>query len=262
MKIKTFIFILQLFLCSGIEFYPLVINRYSDEVVLSSKTEKVFGFTLDISQFKNNEKIYIKISFDDFEGRRNSLNYYCFFSDNISGRDQLDLMDATKIYKKDHEDTFGSRIRYYFEIEKKEGASYLHFIIESSDTFNYDIGFTNTESDETKSNITIVIVAVVIFVSLFLLMVGVGIYGCCVMGKKQRARRMAAALYANQQQIDNMYYQQPINGQPQGSQPQQDQMIVYSQGTNPQENSPNQIETPNQGIKNNNQNNDGGTKDV
>ena len=176
--------------------------------------------------------------------------------------DESDLMNAIVVHRKNIVVTKGNRKTYYFEIKKKEGASYLHFIIESSDTFNYDIGFTNTESDETKSNITIVIVAVVIFVSLFLLMVGVGIYGCCVMGKKQRARRMAAALYANQQQIDNMYYQQPINGQPQGSQPQQDQVIVYSQGTNPQENAPNQIETPNQGIKNNNQNNDGGTKNV
>ena len=38
-------------------------------------------------------------------------------------------------------------------------------------------------------------------------------------------------------------------------------MIVYSQGTNPQVNSPNPIET-NQGVVSSNQNNDGGIKDV
>ena len=60
-----------------------------------------------------------------------------------------------------------------------------------------------------------------------------------------------------------MNYQQPMYGQPQYyGQTQQDQMIVYSQGTNPQENSPNQIETPNQGVVYSNQNNGGENKGV
>ena len=79
---------------------------------------------------------------------------------------------------------------------------------------------------------------------------------------KQEEVIVGAQLY-NQQQMNNMYNQQPMYGQPQYyGQTQQDQMIVYTQGTNPQENSPNQIETPNQGVVSSNQNNDGGIKDV
>ena len=88
---------------------------------------------------------------------------------------------------------------------------------------------------------------------------------------KQEEVIVGAQLY-NQQQMNNMYYQQPMYGQPQYyvqpygqpqyyGQPQQGQMIVYSQGTNPQVNSPNPIET-NQGVVSSNQNNDGGIKDV
>ena len=79
---------------------------------------------------------------------------------------------------------------------------------------------------------------------------------------KQEEVIVGAQLY-NQQQMNNMYYQQPMYGQPQYyGQPQQGQMIIYSQDMNPQVNCPNPIENSNQGIINNNQNNDGGIKDV
>ena len=164
MKIKTFIFILQLFLCSGIEVYPSVIKRYSDEIFFLPRT-KNFGFTLDISQFQDNDKIFIRMNFYQLDVGTNSINFYCLFSNDYSISDEsvstnaikinrkldltntmeinrkLDLMNAIEINsrKSVQTTTRTTKTNYYFEIEKKEGASYLHFIIESSDFFSFDV---------------------------------------------------------------------------------------------------------------------------
>ena len=281
MKIKTFIFILQLFLCSGIEFYPSVIKRYSDEIFFLPRT-KNFGFTLDISQFQDNDKIFIRMNFYQLDVGTNSIKFYYLLSNDYSISDELastnaikinrkldltntmeinrklDLMNAMEINSRKpiQTTTRTTKTNYYFEIEKKEEASYLHFIIESSDFFSFEIGFKNTKKDESKSKVNTAILVVIIIACIIVFIILGTIAVRCA--NKHGLNNQEEVTVGGPQ----LYNQQPMYGQPQGSQPQQDQMIVYSQGTNPQENAPNQIETPNQGIKNNNQNNDGGTKDV
>ena len=276
MKIKIFFFILPLLLCSYVEFYPWVIHKYSDEVFLYPHIETI-GFILDISEFQDNEKIFIKITMNEYDANRN-LIYYCIFSnDYSSSMDESDLMNPKVANRKNVEVTKGNRKTYYFEILKIEGVSYLYFIIDSSYFFTDKIGFKNTKSDESKKAEKTVIIIVVVFVCVFVLIIVGVIIECCVKSRKMKGLSkqeeviVGAQLY-NQQQMNNMYYQQPMYGQPQYyvqpygqpqyyGQPQQGQMIVYSQGTNPQVNSPNPIET-NQGVVSSNQNNDGGIKDV
>ena len=193
-------------------------------------------------------------------------NYYCLFSNEFSiSMDESDLVNAKKVNRKSDEVTSGNTKIYYLEITKTEEASYLYFIIQTSSYFSNEIKFKNTKSNETKK---IEIILIAVFISFCILIILAAAIVRCVQARKmeksakQEEVIVGAQLY-NQQQMNNMYYQQPMYGQPQYyGQTQQDQMIVYTQGTNPQENSPNQIETPNQGVVSSNQNNDGGIKDV
>ena len=215
---------------------------------------------------------------NEYDANRN-LIYYCIFSnDYSSSTDELDLKNSIVVYRKNVVVTKGNRKTYYFEIKKKEGASYLYFIIDSSYFFTDKIGFKNTKSDESKKAIKTIIIIIVVFVCVFVLIIVAVIIVSCVRARKmeklskQEEVIVGENLY-NQQQMNNMYYQQPMYGQPQYyvqpygqpqyyGQPQQGQMIVYTQGTNLQVNSPNPIENSNQGIINNNQNNGDGIKDV
>ena len=193
-------------------------------------------------------------------------NYYCLFSNEFSiSMDESDLVNAKKVNRKSDEVTSGNTKIYYLEITKTEEASYLYFIIQTSSYFSNEIKFKNTKSDENKK---LEIILIAVFISFCILIILAAAIVRCVQARKmeksakQEEVIVGAQLY-NQQQMNNMYNQQPMYGQPQYyGQTQQDQMIVYTQGTNPQENSPNQIETPNQGVVSSNQNNDGGIKDV
>ena len=264
MKIKTVVFMLQLFLCPCIVFYSSVIKRYSG-VSLNPQRSTSVGFILDISEFKVNDKIYIKLSMNKHDANRNQ-NYYCLFSNEFSiSMDESDLENAKEVNRKSDEVTSGNTKIYYLEITKTEEASYLYFIIQTSSYFSNEIKFKNTKSDENKK---IEIILIAVFISFCILIILAAAIVRCVQARKmeksakQEEVIVGAQLY-NQQQMNNMYNQQPMYGQPQYyGQTQQDQMIVYTQGTNPQENSPNQIETPNQGVVSSNQNNDGGIKDV
>ena len=129
MKIKIFFFILPLLLCSYVEFYPWVIHKYSDEVFLYPHIETI-GFILDISEFQDNEKIFIKITMNEYDANRN-LIYYCIFSnDYSSSTDELDLKNSIVVYRKNVVVTKGNRKTYYFEIKKKkEHHIYISLLI-------------------------------------------------------------------------------------------------------------------------------------
>jgi hypothetical protein len=267
MKIKTVIFILQLFLCSCVIFYPSVIRRYSDKVTFSSYTDTI-GFILDISEFQVNDKIFIKLKMNEHDARRNLFYYYLFSNEFSLSMEDSELMNANIVKRKNAEEVINNVITYYFEIKKTEEASYLYFIIETSSFFSGNVEFKNTEKDESKTLSKTGIILLVVFIVVFVLVAVAVLIVRCVRARKmeklsERDEVIVGPQLYNQQQMNNMNYQQPMYGQPQYyGQTQQDQMIVYSQGTNPQENSPNQIETPNQGVVYSNQNNGGENKGV
>ena len=143
MKIKTVIFILQLFLCSCVIFYPSVIRRYSDKVTFSSYTDTI-GFILDISEFQVNDKIFIKLKMNEHDARRNLFYYYLFSNEFSLSMEDSELMNANIVKRKNAEEVINNVITYYFEIKKTEEASYLYFIIETSSFFSGNVEFKNT----------------------------------------------------------------------------------------------------------------------
>ncbi len=202
MKIKFLFFIIissQLILIScslinseNIEYYQSPISKYSTEVKVFPNHSLRVGFILNISEFKKDEKIFFKISLNNNEVKNNlnNFSYHINYEQKFNIEEDSNFPYYTIIKKKIFTSVSNSRKIIYFEESKKDGLNnYLKFILESNASLIDEIGFTNTEKDESKDAAKVALIALSVSMGLFFLIIVCIAVTYCTLKKKKKSKK-------------------------------------------------------------------------
>jgi hypothetical protein len=240
MKLKIFflIFSLQfiLYSCTQVKYYKDLIEKYSDEVLVSPNydhTTGFAGFVLDVKDFKENEEIYFQISTNKLDAIDISgLRFVIKFESTFDTTEETDLNEFSKIDSITYI-TENSITTNYFKTTKVNPDLNFLKVIFISDIYVGNVRFKNTKEEESEddwsSGSNLALILIIVFILVFLI-IAVIIFIC----NRYKRAKVANALYDQNQQMYNQpqIYGQEINAQPVNVQ----QQMNNQQGTNTESN--------------------------
>ena len=264
-KILFIFFLIQILYCDDITIYFDPIEQYGTKTFSASTSDVGSLIFLDISKFKNGDKIFYYFKFntnDAYErtyhgsstssNHRTSTYYYyvdffeAFVNEIDSNNKNLYLNYVNGGYSKDYKatKTSGSKATIYFSTKKKNDDKYLLIALYTSRSgFNHDYTFKNTEKDESGLSKTATIIIIVVVLVIIIIISIVLIF---YLRKRNKKKTTNAAVVIQGQQgeyIQQNQYGQPVQVYSQQSQytqqPQNDQQQYpqqqYVQPQNPQQ---------------------------
>ena len=271
MKIKIcfFIFSLQflLYSCDPVKYYQSQIPKYSDEVTVDPQNYFAVGFVLNIEDFQENENIYFIITLDEDDAKNDAENidYMINFESTFDITEDTTFTEFSNIERKTISVTKNTRTSFYFQTTKENpNSNFLKFVIKSKTIFKSNIGFKNTEKDESEkdqsgkndsekeesekklNNIsTILIIFFCVFAFIIILVV---VIFCCLALKKAGKTGLYAISMDQQIYAQQMYTQPQIYGQQiyvqqmYGQQMNDQQQMIDQQGINAENNMNNVVQ--------------------
>ncbi len=182
-----------------------VVEQYGTKKILNPDTSGQIFFYLEINDFSQNSKIYIKITSQE----KDNLDFYYGFISSISPESQS-LRGFEEIVPKTQKDEKDDRT-YYFTIKKKTNSIYLAFYIQTRrGVFTSSVEFENTEKDEANKVIRdyLIIIAIIIVVVGLIVLIIYLIYRKC---KSKDPSHQTLQLQNQQMNAQNqqMFYQNP-----------------------------------------------------
>lgn len=266
-KILFIFFLIQILYCDDITIYFDPIEQYGTKTFSASSSDVGSLIFLDISKFKNGDKIFYYFKFNKKDAykktysgsstssrhRTSTYHYYVHFFEAFvneinSNYENLYLSYVNDLYSKNYKTTktSGSKATIYFSTKKKNDDKYLLIALYTSRSgFNHDYTFKNTEKDESGATETVIIIIIVFVLLIIIIIILVLI---CHIRRKNKKKTNAAVEMQGQQgeYIQQNQYDQPVQVYSQQSQypqqPQYDQQQYpqqqYVQPQNPQQGYP------------------------
>ena len=266
-KILFIFFLIQILYCDDITIYFDPIEQYGTKTFSASSSDVGSLIFLDISKFKNGDKIFYYFKFNKKDAykktysgsstssrhRTSTYHYYvnffeAFVNEIDSNYENLYLSYVNDLYSKNYKatKTSGSKATIYFSTKKKNDNKYLLIALYTSRSgFNHDYTFKNTEKDESGVTGTVIIIIIVFVLLIIIIIILVLI---CHIRRKNKKKTNAAVEMQGQQgeYIQQNQYDQPVQVYSQQSQypqqPQYDQQQYpqqqYVQPQNPQQGYP------------------------
>ena len=262
-KILFIFFLIQILYCDDITIYFDPIEQYGTKTFSASSSDVGSLIFLDISKFKNGDKIFYYFKFNKKDAykktysgstssrhRTPTYHYYvnffeAFVNEIDSNYGNLYLSYVNDLYSKNYKatKTSGSKATIYFSTKKKNDDKYLLIALYTSRSgFNHDYTFKNTEKDESGVTGTVIIIIIVFVLLIIIIIILVLI---CHIRRKNKKKTNAAVEMQGQQgeYIQQNQYDQPVQVYSQQSQypqqPQYDQQQYpqqqYVQPQNPQQ---------------------------
>jgi hypothetical protein len=232
-----------------VKYYQSIINKYSDEVTVNPKNYLAVGFVLNIEDFQENENIYFKITLNERDAKDDAenLDFLINFESTFDITEETTFTEFSNIERKRLAVTKSTRTSFYFETTKYN-SNFLKFIIKSKDLFkSSNIGFKNTETEESEKEGKSVYITLAIVFSIFaFILILIIVLGCCLGGRKVGIGRVYPIPMQQQMYGQQMYSQPQIYGQQMyGQQMNEQQQMIDQQGIN-QENNMNTVVQNNQ----------------
>ena len=257
-------FLIQILYCDDITIYFDPIEQYGTKTFSASSSDVGSLIFLDISKFKNGDKIFYYFKFNKKDAykktysgsstssrhRTSTYHYYvnffeAFVNEIDSNYENLYLSYVNDLYSKNYKTTktSGSKATIYFSTKKNNDYKYLLIALYTSRSgFNHDYTFKNTEKDESGATETVIIIIIVFVLLIIIIIILVLI---CHIRRKNKKKTNAAVEMQGQQgeYIQQNQYDQPVQVYSQQSQypqqPQYDQQQYpqqqYVQPQNPQQ---------------------------
>jgi hypothetical protein len=225
-----------------------MINKL-DEGTVEPQNYFAVGFVLNIEDFQENENIYFIITLDEDDAKNDAENidYMMNFESTFDITEDTTLTEFKTVERKDISVTKNSRTTFYFETTKYN-SNFLKFIIKSKDLFkSSNIGFKNTETEESEKEGKSVYITLAIVFSIFaFILILIIVLGCCLGGRKVGIGRVYPIPMQQQMYGQQMYSQPQIYGQQMyGQQMNEQQQMIGQQGIN-EENNMNSVVQNNQ----------------